>query len=138
MWTALITGLAALTGAAIGGLVTVWATHKTNVAAAQRERDQRLHDHSVAQYQEAKSLISEFLSTWIDSVADNYRQPQKHTFVELANVGAKIQLILPDLEDEVGRMVHATEKDKVDSLGSRRDTFLKSAREELKKLEPKG
>ena len=49
----LITALAALGGAAVGGLTTVWATHRTNRAVAERERAQRLHDQRQHSYNQA-------------------------------------------------------------------------------------
>lgn len=138
MWTAIITGLAALTGAAIGGLVTVWATHKTNVAAAERERAQRLHDRQAERYEEAKESVSRFLAYWLKAVsAVGTSHVDFEATAEVGNYGTRVQILLPDLTDSVSGLVALLDgKSKQGSTGKLRGEFVYAARVELEKLEP--
>lgn len=139
MWTALITGLAALAGAAVGGLTTVWATHRTNVAAAERERTQRLHDRQAERYNEAKDLITEFLALWWRVHSTGMMPETTETLTrEFAALGARIGLLLPELESFVDRAVTNVVEEESDSerYALVYGLFFNAARDELAKLEP--
>ena len=135
MWTALITGLAALAGAAIGGLVTVWATHKTNVAAAERERAQRQYDWQVQKHAEAAAVLIEYMSHTTNVHGNlNLEQPLDNAEIDkLTKLHTQISLTVPGME-RVAVPLLDRKRSGEDGLLS---AYADKARKELKDLEPK-
>lgn len=135
MSDALITGLAVLLGAAVGGLVTVWATHKTNVAAAERERKQRLHDHAAKLHAEASNLFSSFYGALIDvqTQPKGYAPGNDDDLVELGKLYSKICVLHPRLKDAAANIMKRENfrKDEHDA------EYLRLSRDILSDLDPK-
>lgn len=137
MSTELAIALAALAGAALGGLVTVWATHRTNVATAERERAQRLHDLQAAEYAEAKEVLSEFLGKWWSAVDQGLSGAQRQPALrELATLASRVHLRLPGLDDRVREMVRLGMDPKKQQDSSEYREFFAAALVELEKLKP--
>lgn len=134
----LITALAALGGAAVGGLTTVWATHRTNRAAAERERAQRLHDQRAATYTRAQEAVTEFLARY-HGVNLRYGEKNHKAVIEegmgLRSAAVKVKLLLPDLREQVDTVMASLGYD----VQSRKDVlnpFTEDALTELNKLRP--
>lgn len=134
----LITALAALGGAAVGGLTTVWATHRTNRAAADRERAQRLHDQRLTTYNQALEAVSVFAAARLKTSALLTMNSSKKAEEGLSMVEAavRVQLILPNLEDPVSAYLLALNLNNDDMQTQARIDFLRAARTELDKLRP--
>lgn len=134
----LITALAALGGAAVGGLTTVWATHRTNKAAADRERAQRLHDQRQHTYAEAREAITSLVASRLNaSVLFELRSPKgTDEGLRMREAAVRVQVLLPDLEEAVTTFLTSYNPENRDYQSEMRSTFLRAARAELDKLRP--
>lgn len=134
----LITALAALGGAAVGGLTTVWATHWTNRAAAARERDQRLHDQRQHTYTLAQEAVASFVALRLNTSALFAMQSPKKSEegLRMREAAVRVQVLLPPLEDSVSVYLRSLQPEYRDQQDEMRSEFLKAARAELDKLRP--
>ena len=64
-------------------------------------------------------------------------EKRSHSYIEVANLGTKVQLLLPGLKGEINDMARYTDEPSQLSAGQIREAFLERAREELEKLGPK-
>lgn len=134
----LITALAALGGAAVGGLTTVWATHRTNRAAADRERAQRLHDQRLTTYNQALEAVSVFAAARLNTTAlYAMNSPKKaDEGLRMREAAIRVQVLLPALEDAVTIYLLAVGSKDDEAQNQARIDFLRAARAELDKLRP--
>lgn len=130
----LITALAALGGAAVGGLTTVWATHRTNRAAADRERAQRLHDERQRSYTQAQEAAAELLTRYYAArlmFASGSVERVSEEALNLRGAASRVKVLLPQLQREVEQVVQG-----IRSESPSDEPFLSKALIELDKLRP--
>lgn len=134
---ALITGLAALAGALLGGLTTVTATHLSNTSASKRDREQRAFTHKKDEYENAKRLLSDFLGKWIESSFKQLMQEDgRDSYMSLNNLAAEVQLLFPSLENRVASMMSFDDFDSGGAGSEMRMNYLREARAELEQIKP--
>lgn len=135
----LITALAALGGAAVGGLTTVWATHRTNRAAADRERAQRLHDQRERTYSQAQEAVTEFLARYhaVRMSRDHRGLDALHKeSLHFRAATARVQVLLPGLYWDTRQIVKSLRPDAKGDALMTEEAFLKEALAQLEELRP--
>lgn len=106
MSDALITGLAALAGALIGGLTTVLATHLQNRSAAKVERERSKREAAYSQFQEMKLLLAEFLGEFMQVYALELKaeRADAEQLKTLNILRARLLILAPEMRAPVDMM----------------------------------
>ena len=116
----------------------MWATHRTNRAAAERERAQRLHDQRQHSYNQALEAVSVFAAARLNTTAlYAMNSPKKaDEGLRMREAAIRVQVLLPALEDAVTIYLLAVGSKDDEAQNQARIDFLRAARAELDKLRP--